>query len=224
MTESRKCGGTVGRMAAAACAVGALMVAGTASVLASTLVEVNPPGCSYSTELLTNAGAAGLSVGADCGDFSVGQNTDAEDLADAEAFGSAGWSFEEVLAVDPDDFDGTINGMKFSIALAEDGKSGTWFLNNDFFFPAGEDFAFVLKAATTSFTYLVDTSAGTSGTWSTVDITTPGQGNQQPTLSNIRLIGTAAPSVIPLPAAGWLLLGGLGALGALGHRRRKQAA
>ena len=31
-------------------------------------------------------------------------------------------------------------------------------------------------------------------------------------------------SPIPLPAAGWLLIGGMGALGALGYRRRKAAA
>ena len=38
------------------------------------------------------------------------------------------------------------------------------------------------------------------------------------------LSGVDGFGVIPLPAAGWLLLGGLGALGFVGHRRRKQAA
>lgn len=33
--------------------------------------------------------------------------------------------------------------------------------------------------------------------------------------------GTVGPSVVPLPAAAWFLIGGLGALGAVGARRRK---
>ncbi|MBK5926670.1 hypothetical protein CCR87_04785 [Rhodobaculum claviforme] len=43
---------------------------------------------------------------------------------------------------------------------------------------------------------------------------------------NLRIgaIDATSTSVIPLPAAGWLLLGGLGALGALGHRKRKVTA
>lgn len=42
------------------------------------------------------------------------------------------------------------------------------------------------------------------------------------TLSNVELFARGDPSVIPLPAAGWLLLGGLGGLAAL--RRRRKAA
>lgn len=64
--------------------------------------------------------------------------------------------------------------------------------------------------------------AGTSGTWSSPLIaTTGGSAGTMRDLSNVELFARGAPSVIPLPAAGWLLLGGLGGLFAM--RRRKAA-
>lgn len=52
----------------------------------------------------------------------------------------------------------------------------------------------------------------TSGTWSIA--------NGSQSLSHANLYGQLVPSVVPLPAAGVLLAGGLGAMGALRRRRK----
>lgn len=109
--------------------------------------------------------------------------------------------------------------FSFSITLGDDGKqSGTWALNPLLTWGTGE-YAFVLKGSTDNAAYWMDT-AFTSGSWNVTDLFNPGENN--PDLSNIRLFGTAVLAPIPLPAAGWLMLAGLGGLAAM--RRRKKTS
>ncbi|WP_233493392.1 VPLPA-CTERM sorting domain-containing protein [Ruegeria atlantica] len=60
---------------------------------------------------------------------------------------------------------------------------------------------------------------GFFGTWDlSGQILTP-NGKNTAGLSNLSVY-VASPSPIPLPAAGWLLIGGIGGLVALGRRKR----
>jgi len=86
-----------------------------------------------------------------------------------------------------------------------------------------------LKGGPTFSVYLLGdaATAATSGDWNTQGLLTGG-GSAGPGLSNVTVWGTGEgdepprpPEYIPLPAAGWLLLGGIGGLVAL---RRKKAA
>jgi len=104
------------------------------------------------------------------------------------------------------------------------GLQGNWSIFNAATNLYGE-FMMVFKSAQGSNTdpaafvgYILN---GTSGTWLSPFFATTGIAGRR-TLSNVELYGRGDPSVIPLPAAGWLLLGGLGGLAAL--RRRRKAA
>ena len=68
--------------------------------------------------------------------------------------------------------------------------------------------------------YKIDTSKGLFGSWSTASLTN--RGGNQPAISHMTLYATLAdnPAPIPIPAAGFLLLGALGGLAALRRRRR----
>ena len=82
----------------------------------------------------------------------------------------------------------------------------------------------VLKGGNGYAAYLLDISAGLSGEWSTQALTV-GNKDNQPAISHISLYvspGTTTTTVVPLPAAGLLLIGALGSLVAL-RRRRKTA-
>jgi hypothetical protein len=72
-----------------------------------------------------------------------------------------------------------------------------------------------VKAATNWALYALD--GALSGDWSTAGLLTP-NGRNQADVSHVSFYNSAAP--IPLPAAGWLMLAGLGSLGALVRRRR----
>lgn len=150
-----------------------------------------------------------------------GGNVIASEMNRQSIFGRNNWTLLAELE-EPDTESGSETFGRFgslvvfTVTYGPDGaQSGTWALNPLLRWGAGL-FAFAIKGATSNAVYLMDTRFR-FGTWNVVDLLNAG-GN--PDMSNIRLFGTAQLAPIPLPAAGFLMLG---ALGLLSRRRRKAA-
>jgi hypothetical protein len=115
---------------------------------------------------------------------------------------------------DDPDFDGGTDGI-LTMTLNADGKSGTWSVSSW----AGIGSAMlVLKGGPNFAAYLLDLAAGLSGEWRTDALLVGNNLQNSAGLSHITLYTSPAP--IPLPAAGFLLLGALGGLAAVRRRRR----
>ena len=116
---------------------------------------------------------------------------------------------------------GAVEGEDYTSAFDvgfDTDKSGTWsFTGNSSLthLPA----YMVVKAATNWAIYALD--GALSGDWSTAGLMTP-NGKNQAGVSHVSFYNSAAP--VPLPAAGWLLVAGLGGIGALARRRKAAAA
>lgn len=143
-----------------------------------------------------------------------GGNVTAATMNSNNVFGSNQWSLLATL-----EKPGSQSApFLFSVTYGPNGaQSGTWALNPLFNWGAGL-YAFAIKGATDNAVYLMD-KAFTSGTWNVLALDNPGG---HPDMSNIRLFGTAPLAPVPVPAAGFLLLGALGGL-AMVRRRRKAA-
>lgn len=116
---------------------------------------------------------------------------------------------------------GVFDSAFFSVKTNAGNGSGTWSLNPEFKFAKDASYAFVLKGATSNVAYLLDTGFA-SGAWTNLDLWTP-NGKNNAGLSNMTLMGTASPAPVPLPAAVWLLVGGMAGLGAVARKKRKAA-
>lgn len=164
-----------------------------------------------------------------------GSNVTEAEMNGNAVFGKTGWT--DLGKIDLPGLSGGLLEITFDTA----NKTGTWKLKDGFTFDPAGHYALALKGGAVpggpngpngngrpslvlsavngtpvaNAVYLLDIS-NTSGTWSTADLTNAG--GQQPGLSNVTLFGTAAP--IPLPAAAWLLIGGIAGLGAVARRRR----
>jgi hypothetical protein len=155
----------------------------------------------------------------------------APDTTTTGAFGLTGWKqISDIGSVGS----ASDNGI-LSITNGGDWKSGTWRIAAGFAFAPGATYALALKGGTDNAVYRLTSAivAGVSYGWSAGDLTTP-NGRNITALSNIALFGTAdlvkvvppgtVPpnppiSVVPLPAAGWLMMAGLAALASLRLRR-----
>jgi hypothetical protein len=111
---------------------------------------------------------------------------------------------------------GAVEGEDYTSAFTIDfgsDKSGTWsFTGNSTLthLPA----YMVVKASTNWALYALD--GALFGNWSTAGLMTP-NGKNQAGVSHVSFYNSAAP--VPLPAAAWLLIAGLGSLGAMARRR-----
>jgi hypothetical protein len=179
-----------------------------------------------------------------------GGNVRAQEMNTNSIFGQTGWvDYGKIDLPKAGPGGGAANFLE--ITFSADRMTGTWKLRDGFSFDPNGHYALALKAgapggppngppngrpngppngppvvlaangANTVFNvvYKLDIANG-SGTWSTADLLNPG--GQRPALSNITMFGTAAP--IPLPAAAWLLIGGLAGLSAVARRRKAAAA
>ena len=133
--------------------------------------------------------------------------------ANTEAFGITGW-MEIVKVDDAAPSPATKNGITLTVNVLGD-THGTWSVSE---WPSFPYIMVALKGGPTFSLFKIDPSKGLSGTWDTASLQTGG-GDLEPGLSNVTVW-----AAIPLPAAGWLLLAGLGALGAAARRQRRKAA
>lgn len=165
-----------------------------------------------------------LTTSTDCGLPGVGNGGNPSLALMTGLFGVTTWTtdlgkFDTTGGVD------NFVGTNFSLTSDAGNTTGTWSLADGFSFDITKFYALVLKGGSNgSIAYLLDTSVR-GGTWFNTDIPKNG-GGKAPGLSNIRLYSTGAlvptppVSPVPLPAAGFMLIGALGGLAALRHRRR----
>ena len=210
MTESGKIRGKLHEVAAAARAVGPLALAAcAASVLA--IASAAPAGAATCSSLTA---PQDFSTFENC----TGRGNDFFADISAEVDRLFGIQLTDDLSYSP----GPGSNAEFNEARANDNEVGLAFDPAADF--DGNTFTFTSLPQLTLFVSFKQgpewdlwrvPQAFLDGTQSSFEITHT-LGNDT---SHISTFG-----VIPLPAAGWLLLGGLGALGALGHRRRRAAA
>lgn len=200
----------------AAAAIAALMMAGG---VASASVINNTGTCQFGTEEDFQASAdvftSTACVGELAGNDSSTVLNDPSNFDDGALFGSTSWQLDSKIErgddeqstvfLDPDP------AGRLSATLDGDQLSGIWTVTN---WDGVAKAMLVLKGGNGFAAYNLDLSAGLTGGWSTQALVV-GNNNNTPALSHVSLYTTP----IPLPAAGWLMLAGIGGLAAL--RRRK---
>ena len=127
-------------------------------------------------------------------------------------FGLTGWN--ELLKVDASSGEESGSGITLTVTSNIDESAGTWAVNS---FAGFENVMFVLKGGNTFSAFLMNTSI-LSGNWNNESIFN--QSGNNPGLSHFTVYASGTPAVIPLPAAGLLLISALGGLAAMRRVRK----
>ena len=134
----------------------------------------------------------------------------------SEFFSLAGWKVGD--STDAGAGDGSV---LFGTAPAVNATSGTWSLAS---YSGFSSVMIVLKTSTYYGAFLLDEAlSGLSGTWSISEYGCTKKGvcsTKGKALSHASVYYNGTPSAVPIPAAGILLLGGLGSLAALRRKRK----
>jgi hypothetical protein len=130
-------------------------------------------------------------------------------------FGVTGWT--DLGKISTGDEDGAFADGFLSLTTANSHSNGAWSLAPGFKLAKGGVYALVLEGCKDTVAYLLD-GISTSGAWANLDLRGK-NGKKVTELHGATLVGTASPAPVPLPAAAWLLLGGLASFGAVSRRR-----
>jgi hypothetical protein len=180
----------------------ALLAAGTFAAVTAAPATAATLGCATAGN--GNSGASftlGHAVAVTCVSGKNDTNTIGAEYA---LFGHTGWKLAQ--KTDGHDGDGKV---VFTIAPENDTKSGTWKIGD---YTGLEKAMITLKAGNGFAAFLLDVK-DLAGTW------TSSKG-----LSHASVYYKGNPAPIPLPAAAWLLIGGMGALAATARRRKAATA
>jgi len=174
-----------------------------------------------SADVWTSTACVGELPGNDSPDNGNGANVNLNDptnFGGDPLFGSIEWSLDSRYdAEDGFDAPGGVTGRLSIDDVSDDLFMGNWSVTN---WDGVGQAMLVLKGGDSFAAYLLNILAGTNGQWSTQALEV-GQNFNQPEISHVSLYTTPAP--IPLPAAGFLLIGALGGLGLAARRRRRGA-
>ncbi|MBE0414834.1 VPLPA-CTERM sorting domain-containing protein [Yoonia sp.] len=129
-------------------------------------------------------------------------------------FGGTDWTELVKVDIEGGETSNTQNGTTLTLTA---GTTFTWEITD---WMGYNPVMAIVKAGSFFTAYLIDTDLGTDGAGNTFSIFVGNQDDpKNPEISHLTMYGS--PSVIPLPAAGWLLLMGIGGLGVASRRRRK---
>jgi hypothetical protein len=102
------------------------------------------------------------------------------------------------------------------------GKSGTWSATG---LDAFNNVMIAIKGSTGFALYLIDIAGSAQGgglfggSWSVAGLENAGGSSNPPDISHLSLYTSGVATPIPLPAAAWMLIAGLGGLGLLARRK-----